>query len=195
MATSTQQPIIIVSGLPRSGTSMMMRMLEAAGIPVLTDAIRGADADNPNGYYEFERVKQLNRDQSWLATAPGKAVKMVYRLLYDLPEGYQYQVIFMSRKMEEVLASQAVMLQRNNRYAGAIDDAQMARLFQNQLQKLDDWLPTQPHFSMLRVNYNHLLGDPRPAAQEIARFLDRSLDTEAMIAVCDPALYRQRSES
>jgi hypothetical protein len=195
MPTSAQQPIIIVSGLPRSGTSMMMRMLEAAGIPVLTDAIRGADADNPNGYYEFERVKQLSRDQSWLATAPGKAVKMVYRLLYDLPRGYQYQVIFMSRKMEEVLASQAVMLQRNNRDAGAIDDAQMARLFQNQLQKLDDWLPTQPHFSMLRVNYNHLLRDPRPAVLEIARFLDRSLDVEAMIAICDPALYRQRSES
>lgn len=195
MATSAQQPIIIVSGLPRSGTSMMMRMLEAAGIPVLTDAIRGADADNPNGYYEFERVKQLSRDQSWLATAPGKAVKMVYRLLYDLPQGYRYQVIFMSRKMEEVLASQAVMLQRNNRDAGAIDDAQMARLFQNQLQKLDDWLPTQPHFSMLRVNYNHLLQDPRPAALEIARFLDRSLDVEAMVAICDPALYRQRSKS
>src|SRR5690242_7444054 len=102
--------LIIVSGLPRSGTSMMMRMLEHGGIPVLTDRVRTADDDNPNGYYEFEAVKQTRKDPSWLAGREGKAVKMVYRLLYDLPADRNYRVLFMRRKLEEVLASQRTML-------------------------------------------------------------------------------------
>src|SRR5262245_35974300 len=106
MAVATAEFLTIVSGLPRSGTSMMMRMLETGGLPVLTDDVRTPDDDNPNGYYEFEAVKQTKQDDSWLQSSEGKAVKMVYRLLYDLPKDRSYKVLFMRRKMEEVLASQ-----------------------------------------------------------------------------------------
>jgi len=98
----TSEAITIVSGLPRSGTSMMMKMLEAGGLPVLTDEIRTADADNPRGYYEFERVKQIETDNAWLPEARGKAVKMIAALLKHLPPDYRYRVIFMQRKMEEL---------------------------------------------------------------------------------------------
>src|SRR2546428_1479705 len=107
-----QQFITIVSGLPRSGTSMMMRMLDAGGLPVLVDNIRKADDDNPYGYYEFEPVKRLSSDSSWLREARGKAFKMVYALLYELPKDYDYRVIVMQRKMDEIIASQRAMLCR-----------------------------------------------------------------------------------
>src|SRR5262245_57703089 len=113
-AMSSEEPafITIVSGLPRSGTSLMMRMLEAGGMPVLVDNIRAADEDNPAGYYEFEPVKQTSADNAWVKLAVGKAVKVVYRLLYDLPAGFRYRVLFMQRDMAEVLASQRKMLER-----------------------------------------------------------------------------------
>ena len=113
MTTKNNAEIIIVSGLPRSGTSMMMRMLEAGGIPPLIDNLRRPNEDNPGGYYEFEPVKRTKQDPSWLTTAGGKVVKMVYRLLYDLPTGYEYRVIMMRRTLEEVLASQEAMLKRD----------------------------------------------------------------------------------
>src|SRR5262249_30630691 len=102
--------IIIVSGLPRSGTSLMMQMLDGGGVPVLTDNIRAADTDNPRGYYEFEPVKATKRDATWLPAARGKAVKMVSQLLYHLPPGETYRVLFLERDLEEVLASQEKML-------------------------------------------------------------------------------------
>src|SRR6516162_10352886 len=110
--------ITIVSGLPRSGTSMMMRMLEAGGMPILSDNIRRADADNPNGYYEFEPVKHLSQDSSWLRDAYGKAVKMVYRLLYELPLEHKYKVLMINRRIEEVVASQDAMLQHMGKDKG-----------------------------------------------------------------------------
>jgi hypothetical protein len=105
--------IVVVSGLPRSGTSMMMKMLEAGGIPVLTDYEREADEDNPKGYFEFERVKNLkDGDDAWLPQAKGKVVKVIAALLTDLPSSYEYEVIFMRRAMPEILASQRQMLIR-----------------------------------------------------------------------------------
>src|SRR5450432_3057856 len=107
--------ITVVSGLPRSGTSLMMQMLAAGGMPLLTDQIRAPDQDNPRGYFEFERVKQIKRDQAWLGSAVGKAVKIIHLLLYDLPPNRNYRVIFMRRNIEEVLISQRKMLQRTAR--------------------------------------------------------------------------------
>ena len=104
--------ITIVSGLPRSGTSMMMRMLEAGGMPVITDNLRTADDDNPRGYFEFEPAKKTKDDPSWLNAAEGKAVKMIYKLLYDLPDRLEYRVLIMRRNMQEVLTSQRKMLDR-----------------------------------------------------------------------------------
>src|SRR5579872_1312474 len=104
--------VTIVSGLPRSGTSMMLRMLAAGGLPILTDGVRTPDEDNPHGYLEWEGVKSLARDASWVASARGKGVKVIYYWLRDLPRDCRYRVIFMRRDLDEVLASQAAMLER-----------------------------------------------------------------------------------
>jgi hypothetical protein len=193
LPADTDRFITIVSGLPRCGTAMMMRMLEAGGMPVVVDNIRAADEDNPAGYYEFEPVKQTSKDGSWLPAAVGNAVKMVYRLLYDLPPGYRYRVLFMQRKLEEVLASQQKMLARGGRAeSSAASDEQMSRLFRAELQKFAAWISTRPEMRMLEVSYNDLLAAPRPIAQKINDFLGGELDTQAMVRVVDPTLYRNR---
>ena len=194
MKDRTTTFITIVSGLPRSGTSMMMRMLEAGGLPVMIDQIREADEDNPAGYYEFEAVKQTKQDQSWLADAAGKAVKMVYRLLYDLPTQQEYRVVFMRRKLEEVLASQQKMLDRHGKNDPAVSDEQMAKLFRTQLEKFEKWIAEQPNFKVLEVSYNDMLADPKPPIEKINQFLGGQLNTEAMAQVVDPTLYRNRKQ-
>src|SRR5215210_2604024 len=118
------RPIVVVSGLPRSGTSMAMKMLEAGGLEVVTDGLRGADSSNPNGYYEYERVKTLTAgdDTAWLADARGKAVKIISFLLTYLPESYDYAVVFMHRDLGEIIASQNTMLDARGEARGAADD-------------------------------------------------------------------------
>lgn len=186
--------VVIVSGLPRSGTSMMMRALEAGGLPVLTDYIRKADEDNPRGYYEFEAVKKTKEDPSWLRRAGGKAVKMVYRLLYDLPESCQYRVLFMQRDMQEVLASQRKMLLRSGKNLEPADcDGQMAALFEAELSRCRQWLARQPHFSVLYVDYRAMIQNPAEQVQRINEFLGGGLDLQAMAASVDPTLYRNRN--
>lgn len=187
-----QQRITIVSGLPRSGTSLMMQMLEAGGLPLLTDGIRAADTDNPRGYYEVERAKQLKEDSSWLADARGKAVKVISMLLYDLPPGHDYQVLFMTRDMNEILASQRAMLERR----GAVDDLaddEMRRHFETHLGKLDSWLEETDYMRVLRCSYNELLSDPAGVLAEVVEFLGLPLDVEAMRVLIDDSLYRHRS--
>jgi hypothetical protein len=187
--------LTIVSGLPRSGTSMMMRMLEAGGLPALTDNIRVADVDNPRGYYEFEPAKKTKDDPSWLEGADGKVVKMVYQLLYELPADREYRVIFLRREMSEVLASQRKMLQRLGRDDGGIADEKMAALFRSQLDKFESWAKDQSHLKILEVNYNQMVEAPQPHVEAINAFLDGDLNVEAMVAVVEPDLYRNRSES
>ncbi|MFO7539424.1 MAG: sulfotransferase domain-containing protein [Chloroflexota bacterium] len=185
--------IIVVSGLPRSGTSMMMKMLEAGGIPPLTDKQRTADADNPQGYYEFERVKQLDKgDSDWLPQAKGKAVKVISALLKHLPAAYGYKVIFMERHMPEILASQHKMLVRRQEEADKVDDAQMAALFQKHVSEIKEWLPAQPNFELLSIHYSDVLQDGWSQIQAVNQFLGGHLDEEAMANVIDPDLYRNR---
>jgi len=193
-ASSNRQPdfITIVSGLPRSGTSMMMQMIAAGGIPPLVDNIREADIDNPKGYYEFERVKQVKEDQGWLAEAEGKVVKMVYRLLYDLPEQYQYRVVFMRRDLHEVIASQQAMLERQGKHSGGLDDGRLAEIYRRQLAEVIVWLQARPNFSLLTVNYRDVLNHPESVVRQIDGFLGGTLDAEAMRRVPDASLYRQR---
>ena len=186
------ETVLIVSGLPRSGTSMMMKMLAAGGLPVLTDEIRSADIDNPQGYYEFERVKQIETDQAWLEEARGKVVKMIAALLKHLPPDYDYQVIFVQRRIEEILASQRQMLIRRGEPIDTISDERMAALFQKHVERVQAWLAEQPNFDVLYVHYNSILEDPQPHAQRINKFLDGALDVERMTAVVEPTLYRQR---
>lgn len=186
------EPITIVSGLPRSGTSMMMQMLAAGGLPVLTDHARRADEDNPRGYYEFEAVKDVRNDQSWLSTAGGKVVKMVYRLLYDLPPAFDYRVIFMRRNLDEVIASQEEMLRRNGKPTGDISPEQFATIYQRQLDEVDAWLAKQSNFQVLDVQYRDVLDNPQQVVGELNAFLDGKLDTAAMLRVPDTSLYRNR---
>jgi hypothetical protein len=187
-----EQSVVIVSGLPRSGTSMMMRMLEVGGMPVLVDNLRQADEDNPNGYYEFEPVKQVREDASWLEDARGKAVKMVYRLLYDLPQDGSYRVIFMTRKLAEVIASQNTMLQRNGKGSDDLTGEQLAEIYRKQLQEARAWLDSRPNFEVLYVDYGEALNDTRRIADELNQFLHGGLNTNAMAEVPNPSLYRQR---
>jgi hypothetical protein len=185
--------IVIVSGLPRSGTSLMMQMLWAGGMPLLTDQRRVADADNPNGYWEFEAVKNTMTSCDWLRQAQGKAVKMVHLLLTDLPhDGYSYRVLLMKRRMAEVLASQRVMLQRQGKSGAALSEEQLSRIFIGQMEHVENWLKEQPHFAVLPVDYNELIANPMPQAAAINEFLGRALNSEKMIQAVDSRLYRQR---
>jgi hypothetical protein len=188
-----QDTITIVSGLPRSGTSMMMKMLEAGGMPALTDEVRTADDDNPKGYYEFERVKQIEHDQAWLPEARGQVVKMVAALLKHLPASYRYKVIFMRRNIEEVLASQRQMLIRRGEATDAVPDARMADLFGKHVERIEAWLAEQPNMEVLYVHYSDVLADARRQAERINHFLGDTLALEEMVQVVDPSLYRQRA--
>lgn len=186
--------IVVVSGLPRSGTSMMMAMLAAGGIPPLTDHVRAPDQSNPKGYFEFERVKRLpDGDTAWLAEAKGYAVKVISALLFHLPPTYAYRVIFMQRHLAEVLASQRAMLAAQGQYTEEAEDAQLAAAFERHLSHVQAWLAAQPHMQVLYVHYNALFKNPEMQIARINAFLGGKLDTQAMMGVIDPALYRQRA--
>ena len=185
--------ITIVSGLPRSGTSMMMQVIEAGGIPALTDNLRTKDEDNPQGYYEFEPVKKTREDPSWVPGARGKVVKMVYRLLYDLPADQEYRVIFMRRNIDEVLASQKKMLQRSGKQGAAISDEKLKEMFMAELDKFDRWIAAQPNFSIIEVDYRDMVASPATQCKRINGFLGGVLDGDRAAAAVDPALYRNRS--
>jgi len=190
--TPTQRPITIVAGLPRSGTSLMMQMLDAGGMPVLTDQIRQPDDDNPRGYYEFEAVKTVKEEPAWLERAPGHAVKMVYRLLYDLPGGYTYQAVFTRRKLEEVIASQETMLRRNGKGADGLKEEQLVDIYRRQLLQFDAWIEGRPNFSVLYVDHHEVLNDTERVARDVNQFLGGDLDVAAMIRVPDRSLHRQK---
>lgn len=186
--------ILIVSGLPRCGTSMMMQMLEAGGIPPMTDHIRKADEDNPRGYYEFEKVKKIKEDSSWLENCYGKVFKMVSALLYYLPNDKKYKVIFMRRKMEEMLASQNKMLQRKGQNDGNGNDEEMAEKFHKHLQKVEEWLTEQNNIDVIHIHYNEVIKNPYENAKRVNQFIDGRLDVDKMASSVNASLYRQRKE-
>lgn len=184
--------ITIVSGLPRSGTSMMMRVLDAGGMEALTDEIRKADEDNPRGYYEFERVKRVKEDIGWLPDAEGKVVKMISALLVHLPRTYTYKVIFMRRRMEEILASQQEMLRRRGNPADPSGDGQMSLLYEKHLKQVEEWMTREPNLEFIHVDYNRMVAHPAEEVIRIGTFLGNGLDTAAMLSVVDRSLYRQQ---
>jgi hypothetical protein len=192
----TEQPsITIVSGLPRSGTSMMMRMLEAADIEILEDNYRTSDDSNPNGYYEFSLVKKMaDGDIEWLEDAAGKAVKVVSVLLQHLPDNYNYKVIFMQRELHEVVTSQRVMLERENKPA-KFDDSEMAQVFSDHLEKVQAWLAKKQNMDVIYINYNEVLTSAGENLLHLSPFLGQPLNFERMLATIDPSLYRNRHNS
>ncbi len=194
MVIMSSDVITIVSGLPRSGTSMMMRMIEAGGTPSLVDNIRVADEDNPRGYYEFEPVKKTKEDASWLERAGGKVVKMVHLLLLDLPLDREYRVVFMRRAMDEVIRSQNVMLERHGKGGGSLEDDRVKQIFAAQLKQVQDYLQSHLNFHVLEITYNEVLAEPAPAVAAINEFLGGEMNTAAMLEVVEPSLYRQRQD-
>jgi hypothetical protein len=188
--------VILVSGLPRSGTSMMMRMLEAGGIEVVADGLRSADDSNPVGYLEDDRVKQLpDGRHEWLESAIGKAAKVVSPLLEHLPRDRSYKLIFMLRSVEEIVASQRRMLSRNGRDPGTSDDRELADIYRRHLSRMESWLVDQPHLDTTYVRYRDVVEAAEVYAIRLARFLERQLDHRSMVGVVDPRLYRERNET
>lgn len=189
------RPIVVVSGLPRSGTSMAMRMLEAGGMEIVSDGQREADEDNPRGYYEDERVKDLANalDKSWLRASRGRAVKVISFLLKDLPPNLNYRVILMRRDLTEVLASQRKMLDRRGETDDTPDE-RMMELWQDQLWRVNYLLRHAPQFEWVELEYREALQNPEGAAARIAELVE-GLDEQAMAEVVDPSLYRNRAEA
>jgi hypothetical protein len=187
-------PIVVVSGLPRSGTSMAMKMLEAGGVPIVTDGVRTADESNPKGYYEFERVKELDKsgDMAWLGDARGKAVKIISFLLTYLPDTYDYQVVFMNRDIDEVLASQNKMLTARGETAETADDEKMREVYRKHLDKVGRFLRNRSCFHVLQVAYGDVVENPAAEARRINDFLGGGLNVAQMSAVADRELYRNR---
>ena len=181
--------IVVVSGLPRSGTSMMMRMLAAGGLALLTDGVRAPDDDNPHGYFEFERVKKLRSDASWLPRALGKGLKVISFLLRDLPSTFEYRVVFMHRAMQEVLASQRRMLERRGE-PDRSGDARMATLYEKHLGLVLPWAERQPNLAVLHVEHRETIACPRLTAARVNAFLGGGLCEDAMAAAVDATLHR-----
>ncbi len=184
-------PIYVVSGLPRSGTSMMMKMLEAGGLEPITDGIRSADNDNPKGYYELEAVKRTKQDPSWVEPARGKVVKVISQLLQDLPASEHYKIVFMRRNLDEVLASQQKMLVNRDEEDNAIDD-DMKSNFAGHVEEVEGWMRASDHVDVLFVSYNRMQSESESQIARITKFMDADLDASKMATVIDPALYRQR---
>jgi hypothetical protein len=187
------RPIVVVSGLPRSGTSMAMKMLEAGGLTVVTDGQRVADEDNPKGYYEDERVKRLHKDadQAWLREARGKVVKIISFLLKSLPDEHNYKVVFMHRNLREIVASQNKMLARLGKPNDLPDEAAVQLL--STQEKEAGFFLKRPHFDVLELNYADVLAAARSEAKKMADFVGEPLDVEKMAAVVDKELYRNRA--
>lgn len=191
----SSKAVIVVSGLPRSGTSMMMKMLEAGGKTILTDNLREADANNPKGYYEFERVKQMkDGDFGWLPDAVGKVVKIVTGLIAYLPPDYHYKVVFMQRDLHEVLSSQKKMLGRLGKGDDNIPDDKMAKTYEDHVRQVKAWLVRQANIEVLYVNYNTMIADATESLQKVNTFLGGALDVQKMASVVDRELYRERKQ-
>jgi len=187
-------PIIVVSGLPRSGTSMAMKMLEAGGVDVVQDGKRTADEDNPKGYFEHEKVKDLDKggDKSWVKNARGHAIKVISYLLPHLPDDNRYLVVFMHREYQEVLASQAKMLERRGEKSET-DDERMVEIYDKHLADVKRTLGRRPNFEVLYLHYTDVQEDPEGNARRIEDFLGLGLDVDKMAGVVDPELWRNRA--
>ena len=184
----------MVSGVPRSGTSLVMQMLAAGGLPVLADAARPADRHNLRGYQEYEPVKALRRDASWLPLARGRALKVIHALVTALPEGFDYRLVLVQRDLRQVVASQEAMLAGEGDAGPTPDPRRLVEIFEAQLGELDAWLDSRPDVQVLRLEHAALLAGPEPAAAALAAFLGGGLDIEAMAAAVDPTLHHQRPD-
>jgi hypothetical protein len=186
--------ITIVSGLPRSGTSLMMQMLVAGGIAPLSDGERAADIDNPRGYLEWERIKTLPKDPGCIAEAEGKVVKIISQLLLSLPPSHQYRVIFMQRPLSEVLQSQDQMRRRRGTYNENASLVAISTAFEKHLRAVDAWFDGKSYVKELRVAYHAAVSRPKEISEQLAQFLEMPLNVDSMIQQVDGSLYRNRAK-
>mgnify|MGYP003336364286 FL=1 len=189
----TDQSVVVVSGLPRSGTSMMMQLLQAGGLPILSDGAREADEDNPRGYLEYEAAKK-SQDNSWVRDAHGKGVKLVAQLLTNLPAGPDYRILFMERNLGEVVASQGAMLRRQNATGATLSDRRLAATYRAQIHAAQRMLRRYgERISVLGIDYHEALADPEGTARRVNAFLGGAFDEQAMRRAIDPSLRRQKN--
>ena len=170
----------------------MMQMLVAGGLPCLMDDLRSSDIDNPRGYFEYEKAKQLQSDSGWLPEARGKVVKIVAQLLAFLPTEYHYQVIFMQRDLDEVIASQRVMLDRSGSKGAGLSDERLKSVFRRQLEQAEKSLQER-NIPSVEVRHQEVIQNPLLVAKQLKSSLKLELDEERMVSVVDQSLYRQRS--
>lgn len=185
-------PIIVVSGLPRSGTSLMMSLLEAAGVPVLQDDARPADESNPRGYYELAAVKRTASDPGWVDGAAGRAVKVIHRLLDALPRDRRYRVILMQRPIAEVVASQDRMLARLGEASGGIPAERLSAVLEAQLAEAKTLLEQEDCVEWIAVDYPRLVADPESECDRVIDFLGLDASAAVLARRVDPALHRER---
>ncbi len=187
-------PVYVVSGLPRSGTSMMMHMLEAGGIAPFSDGERAADVDNPEGYYELERAKNLEKDadKSWVREARGRALKVISFLLRHLPDENAYRIVYMRRHLDEVLRSQDKMLHRLGNQAPDAEALATKEAYRNDIIAARLHARKRSNMEMLEVHYAEAVADPATAARAVNAFLGGHLDEAAMAAAVNAHLYRNR---
>jgi len=189
------EPVVIVSGLPRSGTSMMMKMLDAGGLQIMTDAERQADVDNPKGYFEYERVKDLEKetDKSYVREGRGKALKVISFLIKDLPPDNDYRVIFMRRDLDEVLTSQGKMIDRLGSIDSSADDEAMKEAYRNDIVRTRLMCKKNPHMELIEIHYSETVDSPVASAHKVNTFLGGGLDEAAMLVGVDKGLYRNKA--
>lgn len=194
MRARPDRSVTIVTGVPRSGTSLVMQMLAAGGLPIATDGVRRADPDNPRGYLELEAARSLARDASWLPGVAGRAVKLVHTLVPSLPPDLRYRVLLVRRRLDEVLASQRVMLARRGAAPELAEDARLLPVLEEQLAGLERWLAAREDLVWLGIDYAELIAEPDRVAARMNAFLGGRLDADAMAGCVDPALHRQRRQ-
>jgi hypothetical protein len=187
--------ITVVSGLPRSGTSLMMQMIVAGGIEPLTDGLRTADENNPRGYFEWERAKSLKQDPSAIAAAEGKVVKIISALLPLLPDDHEYRIVFMMRPLEEVIASQNSMLRRLGKEVPSTSTASVMTAFEKHLRETEHLLSTRSNMTVLKIEHAKILADPTEQASRVGAFLGTGVNVELMAAQVERSLHREKIAS
>ncbi len=186
--------ILVVSGLPRSGTSLMMQILKQASISLLVDDQRTADESNPQGYFEYQPVKKLKNDDSWLPLALGKAVKIVSPLLFYLPDQFEYKIIFMRRQLDEIIESQNKML-KNQRSLTNEEKLKLRQRLANHLLQVHQYLAHKQNMQVVKIDFNHLLKNPEAELLRLVQFLGLTISIEKLKTVIKPDLYRSRLEN
>jgi hypothetical protein len=184
--------ITIVSGLPRSGTSLLMQMLKISNMNILSDNIRQADESNPRGYYEYEKVKSLQKDNSWMQQQDGKVIKIIAQLLKYIPKKLQYKVIFMERNLDEIMASQSKMIERMGKTVSG-DNEVLKNVFSHHVDEIKTWLIETPNIDTLFLNYAEIINNPLNASKEIIDFLGLKIEPRKMASTVDSSLYRERN--